>query len=196
VILPGHQLWNLHARSHFFHWNPGDLATNGFCACAPFQRTEQSCPCVISFCLSCLCFRFTNLPRLMAFSWNSCSWLYEKFSFNRSSSLSYFPPFFEPDRDTPLPSSFALPCLVCLRFAALAAPPRVGTVAGALRLVSGVESISGRGGGVAAVSSFRFALPSFVIVLRLFSQPRFKRMELFFFRCNECLAIFKGNRVN
>jgi hypothetical protein len=40
-----------------------------------------------------------------------------------------FPPFFSLDRDTPLPSSFALPCPVCLRFAVLAPPPRVNTAA-------------------------------------------------------------------
>jgi hypothetical protein len=43
---------------------------------------------------------------------------------------------------------------------------------------------------VVAVSSFRFALSSFVIVLRLLRVPRFKCTELFFFRCYESAQEF------
>jgi hypothetical protein len=42
-------------------------------------------------------------------------------------------------------------------------------------------------GGVAAVSSFCVALPSFVIVLRLLRLPRFECTELLFFCCHERL---------
>jgi hypothetical protein len=79
----------------------------------------------------------------------------------------YFHPFFRPNRDTRLPSSCALPCQVSLRFAALALPPRVSTVARMLCLVSDVESISRRSGC------------SVIIILRLLSV-RFKLTELFF----------------
>jgi hypothetical protein len=56
--------------------------------------------------------------------------------------------------------------------------------------------------GVAAVPLFRFALLNFASVLGLFRLSRFKRMQLFFFRCHECaqkfrrLSISKGTRVN
>jgi hypothetical protein len=78
------QLGQRAPRSHFLHWNLGSVATNRCCAREPFPHAERSCPCVISFsCFSCLCSLFTNLPRLMALSCNSCSWLCEKSAFNR-----------------------------------------------------------------------------------------------------------------
>jgi hypothetical protein len=110
--------------NRFLQWKLGPVASNGCCACAPSLVPSSLVRVSFSFAfpvhVSSLSISLARWP----FSVTAALDCARNFLFpvDRSGSLSYFLPFFSPDRDTHLPSSFAL-CPVCLRFAALSPPP-------------------------------------------------------------------------
>jgi hypothetical protein len=133
-----------------------------------FPRVEQPCPCFISFRFSYLCFLFTNLPRSMAFSVTAAL----RSARNSHSTVQVRCNGFLPSFDWIATLAFHRVLLfhiqsVCDSLYSL----RLLKLALSLDYSALFPAYNQFRGGMTAVSSFCFALPSFVIVLRLL-RPR------------------------